>query len=172
MPVLPGLVVYVQWGSTPSRRRDGRILPVRRAGQYQGDEVIRQESQRAEDRRRQSARYQALFVDGPTLTVPVAGRINYSFDPRHVVSFDEHGVVYPIARITDVWGVLEVEQLDGGAQMLTDAEGATQGFVVAAPEDARARPLNGSGWKLELAKGWTLKPGRRPGDYLVAPAGD
>jgi hypothetical protein len=38
---------------------------------------------------------------------------------------------------------------------------------VPAPTDLSARPLKGEGWSLELANGWEVVPGARPGDVTV-----
>lgn len=88
--------------------------------------------------------------------------MNFSFDPNGVVSLAPHGTVYPSARISDAWGVLTVE--GGGA--LIDPNFA--GVSVPAGE---AGATSGPGWRLELAPGWRLAPGQRPGDFIVRKAG-
>ena len=76
--------------------------------------------------------------------------------------------MYLTARVTDSWGVLEVD--NGGTLMIREA-GLVDRFIVPAPADADARPLRGNGWTLTLNDGWTVKPGRRPGDSIVARLG-
>lgn len=139
-----------------------------RSTKYDGDCVVRQEKRRDEKRKHKNAKYKALFIDNPTLSLPVAGRTNFSFDPRLVVTFDKYGTVYPTLRVTDSWGVIEVTRQDGGALMIKDKEGVLRKFLVSAPLDATARPLTGEGWILELEDGWTLKRGKRACDYVVA----
>jgi hypothetical protein len=44
-----------------------------------------------------------------------------------------------------------------------------QSLVISAPADVQARPLHGPGWELELAPGWTVRPGSRAADYVISP---
>lgn len=121
---------------------------------------------RAEERAAFAAREQAAaawrgkLVDGPVLHLPFQ-EMKFSFDPNTVVPLPPHGTVYPSLRIVDAWGVLEVES--GGALIDPNFGG------VAVPANGQA--TTGPGWKLELNPGWRVKPGRRPGDATVEPAG-
>jgi hypothetical protein len=107
------------------------------------------------------AKYRAQLVDGPVLVLPVASTFSYTFNPNNVTAFDEIGLVYPTARVTDDWGILEVTD---GVLMFRDA-GVIKKLQVAAPASAGA--LQGTGWKLRLNDGWELAPGDRKGDFVL-----
>ncbi len=137
-----------------------------RAALYDGAEVIAYETARETTRQQQLAKYRARLQDGPTLVLPIGASFNYSFNPNNVVPLADGSVVYPIARITDDWGALTVS--DG---MLMEREnGRIVRLRVAAPTAPAVRPLEGSGWKLELKDGWTLALGERSGDLLLRKA--
>ena len=70
------------------------------------------------------------------------------------------GTVYGNLRLTDHWGILETTD----AGMIGSS--FTQAFVPA-PVDRAARPLVGEGYRLEVADGWTVMPGDRPGDCVL-----
>ena len=83
-----------------------------------------------------------------------------SFDPNALVPLGDAGTVYPTMTASDAWGTLTVS---GDALMAPSWTTIT----VAAPADSAARPLSGPGWRLDLAPGWTLAPGPRPGSFVV-----
>src|SRR5262249_33957808 len=113
------------------------------------------------------AKFRARFVDGPVLELPATKEVNYSFNPNAVEVLErDGGTVYVTARVTDEWGVLTVTS--GGVLLLRDTSGQVSGWRVPAPADARAQPLKGDGWTLEPAKGWTLQPGARQGDWRLS----
>lgn len=131
------------------------------AGLYQYKEIA------AVEQRREDARLQTLainrkkFIDGPVLILPNV-HMNFVFNPSEVQMIDGAGPVYPTFTGKADWGVLEVTS--GGA-FIKDwmyvyvplPEGvALTGAAVAAP-----------GWKLQLNSGWTIREGKRKGDYEV-----
>jgi hypothetical protein len=136
---------------------------VSRSGRYDGDEVIAAESMRETRRREALVKYRSRLIEGPVLVLPIGGSFNYTFNPNNVISFEEIGLIYPTARVTDDWGILEVSD---GVLMFRDANQIKK-LHVAAPTDAQSRPLQGPGWKLTLAEGWLLEPGARKGDFVV-----
>jgi hypothetical protein len=69
--------------------------------------------------------------------------------------------VYPTFHATDEWGTLDVTD---GVLVPTDFSGAT----VAAPTDITSPHLDGPGWTLDLAPGWRVVAGAKPGSYVVA----
>ena len=78
---------------------------------------------------------------------------------------DGLGKVYPKMRMTDAWGILNVES--GGALIASNWSTVT----VPAPSDANARPLAGDGWTLELSDDYGLRAGKRSGDFVVRRVG-
>jgi len=127
---------------------------------YDGQAVAEEEIALEAERMRQRAAWVARLVDGPVLRLPFR-QMRIGFNPSNLVPMPPHGTVYPTLRITDVWGVLEVE--DGA--LLDEGWSAV---AVAAPADAAA--LSGPGWTLQLNDGWRLVPGERAGDYTLAEA--
>lgn len=136
---------------------------LRRAGSYDGEEIIALETKRDRDRQARLASVRQRFIAGPVLVLPVGAQFGYGFDPNHVLGVDENSTVYEGGQVSDVWGVL---QAPGGFLMV---RGTTQVIrvQVPAPASAQERPIKGEGWTLELAPGWTLAPGPRPGDFTL-----
>lgn len=134
-----------------------------RAALYDGAEIIAYETTRETMRQQQLAKYRARLQDGPVLMLPIGASFNYSFNPNNVVPLTDGNTVYPTARITDGWGVLTVSD---GVLMMRE-KGRVVRLQVAAPTAPAARPLEGSGWKLELKDGWALAPAERSGDWLL-----
>src|SRR5262249_4510894 len=117
------------------------------------------EEERDRARRQALVAARAKFVDGSVLRVPLE-KMQMSFDPGGLQPLEGMGTVYTTLRVSDVWGILTVSK---GALMAADFSH----IVVPAPADAKARPLRGEGWGLELKEGWSLQPGKRAGDYVL-----
>lgn len=130
---------------------------------YDGARLAEEERVRRRRIAERDARFQARFVSGPTLTLPTPG-IRYTFNPGDAEPFGVDGTVYGTTEVRDAWGLLRVES--GGALLVREA-GRIARVVVPAPADSGADPLRGDGWTLELADGWTLTEGARPGDFVL-----
>jgi hypothetical protein len=111
-------------------------------------------------------KYRQALVDGPTLRFPIADAFNYSFDPNEAVPIRGVGTAYETMRVSDRWGTLTVTS--GGALLLRDDASIT-GIAVPAPI-AGSDGMKGDGWAVELAPGWRLESGPRPGDWVVRPS--
>ena len=118
---------------------------------YAAERMVAEEKARAERFAAQQKELRAKLVDGPTLSLPVAGKFSYGFDPNGAIPIEGVGTAYQSLRVTDEWGVLEVES--GGALLLRGDAGIT-GVRVPAP-DAQNQ-LVGNGWKLTLNEGWKI----------------
>ncbi len=118
------------------------------------------EADRAAKAEAEKARYRAALVEGPTLALPNAGHFRFSFNPSALISLGDAGVVYPTFHASDDWGTLDVKD---GVLLPTDFKRAT----VAAPRDPKGPRLEGPGWTLDLAPGWRVLPGDKPGNYTV-----
>ena len=123
-----------------------------RAASYDGKMLRASEERRAREQAQRVARYRARLVEGPLLLIPTA-IASFGFDPNAVVPLGEQGTVHPRLKVTGDWGEIESQ---AGARVT-----AERTYVVFAAED---RVL------LKLAQGWELRPGPRPGDFLLAPA--
>lgn len=152
------------FGLAPADTADARV----RAPRYGSQRLIAEETRAEERRVAVERRNRARFIEGPTLTLSVGDKFSFSFDPYGAVPLPGAGTVYQSSQISDGWGTLRVE--GGGVLMRRAPEGRITGVVVAAPAGASAPPMQGEGWRLELAAGWVIRPGGRPGDWVVAPA--
>jgi hypothetical protein len=125
---------------------------------YGASEIRLAEGDRAARADAEKARYRALLIDGPTLVVPELGQ--FSFNPNALISLDDAGTVYPTLHAVAAWGTLDVKD---GVLVPRDRDGA----ILAAPEGTSGAHLEGPGWTIDLATGWSLVPGPRPGSYVL-----
>jgi len=126
------------------------------AARYGGAELRIAEETREVERRARVAELRRRFVDGPVLTFPRARTYTFAGD---VTPIGTAGSIYPGFRARVEWGTLE------SSKVLISADGQT--MTVPAPAHTRGSMLTGDGWKLELAPGWRIGPGIRPGDYQI-----
>jgi hypothetical protein len=131
---------------------------------YEGEEIVTIETQQDQRRQLQIAESKKKFLDGPVLILSLSPDVNYSYDPNNVIGIDTTNTVYPTMRLVDAFGVLTVSD---GAWLERDASGHLSRARVPAPAALSARPLKGEGWSLELANGWEVVPGERPGDVTI-----
>jgi hypothetical protein len=131
-----------------------------RAAAYGGVEVAAQEDAREQDRQRRLADLRARLVTGPVLVLEQNG-LRRAFNPNTLVSMPPEGTVYPTGSFSADWGSLDVT--GGGALVASDY----RTLRVPAPADTTGRTIHGEGWTLELAPGWSIRPGARPGDLTV-----
>jgi hypothetical protein len=118
------------------------------------------EADRAAKADAEKSRWRALLVDGPTLLLPKAGKFAFTFNPSTLVSLGDAGTVYPTFHVVSGWGTLDVKE---GALVPTDFSRAT----VAAPTQTKGPHIEGPGWTLDLAPGWSIAPAPKAGSYLV-----
>lgn len=75
--------------------------------------------------------------------------MNFGFNPGNVMPLDTFGTVYPNIRVTDNWGVLQV---DSCGALLTNWVKIT----ITSPERITDTLITGKGWKLKLNNSWKL----------------
>jgi hypothetical protein len=131
-----------------------------RASSYDDGTLRKRELARDEAKQQRLRALRAKLVEGPVLILPL-DKVSYQFNPQTLQPLGDHGTVFPTARLSDAWGVLEVE--DGA---LLDKK-MTVARVSAAGLDASKH--SGAGWRLTLKDGWTLRRGKRKGDWIVQP---
>jgi hypothetical protein len=148
------------YGITPPRGGDAEM----RTPAYDGERVIEQETERAERITAELDLLRAQFLTGPVLRLRPGADFRYSFDPNAAVPIPGVGTVYESARVTDEWGVLDVEY--GGVLLARTEAGITE-VVVPAPGAGTTPPEAGDGWRLELTEGWRVEPGAQPGEWVV-----
>lgn len=84
---------------------------------YDGVALRAAEQKRADEQAARQRAFQARFVDGPTLVLPLIA-MKMQFDPNEVQTFAGHGNVYPTIHVTDAWGAIDVKR--GGALIASD----------------------------------------------------
>ena len=131
-----------------------------RAALYGAAAIRVSETERARKAQAAKARYRARLIEGPTLLLP-GRKMAFSFNPSTLVSVGDAETVYPTFHATAEWGTLDVTD---GVLVPTDFSRAT----VAAPKDIQGPHLEGPGWTLELAAGWSVVPGAAAGSYTLA----
>lgn len=129
-----------------------------RALYYGASEIQIAETDRAAKAEAQKARYRALLIEGPTLLLPKLG--HFSFNPSALISLGDAGTVYPTFHAVAEWGTLEVK--DG---ILVGA--GFKSAALPAPKDITGSHLEGPGWTIDLASGWSAVPGSKQGDYVI-----
>jgi hypothetical protein len=129
--------------------------------QFNGGLLLSTESDRDNDRKRIVSDYKVRLVDGPTLTIHITDKGQYSFDPNSLIPLDSSSTIYPTAHVIDSWGILDVSK---GA-LFVAKKGMVTNVVVAAPALLGLKETTGVGWKLQLADGWAIEPAGRPGCY-------
>lgn len=156
----PRLDLLLAAAAKIGRPVDGVEQVAQRAAFYDPGAALRA-AEAERDRTRQVAleRLRAKFVRGPVVAVPLR-HMNIQFDPTNLQPLDDRGTVYPTARITDVWGVLEVQ----GEALLSSKWDAV---TLAGPATASGSTIRGEGWMIQLKPGWRAAPGARPGDLVV-----
>lgn len=132
-----------------------------RASLYGAAAIRIAEAERAQKAEAAKARYRARLIEGPTLLLPGGQKFAFSFNPSTLVSLGDANTVYPTFHATAEWGSLDVTD---GVLVPTDFSRAT----VAAPKDTQGAHLEGPGWTLELAAGWSVVPGAKAGSYTIA----
>ncbi|MCC8410871.1 hypothetical protein LJ707_18150 [Mucilaginibacter sp. UR6-1] len=86
--------------------------------------------------------------------------MNVSFDPRNIIPIDDKGTVYPNIRVTDVWGVLTVEN---GALMSANWDKIS----VTKPIKVEGKKITGDGWVLDLTDSYLLEMDTTNSNYKL-----
>ena len=136
----------------------------RRAALYGYAAVASAEHDREEIHKALLLEVKGKFIDGAVLQFPPAPEMRRVFNPGALVPFPPHGTYYPSGTFSANWGRLQVES--GGALVAPD----NRSLRVTAPTDPDARPIRGTGWTLQIAPGWTIRPSGPGGRFAVVPS--
>jgi hypothetical protein len=117
---------------------------------YNIDSISRFEEERELTQLVQIKKYKAQFLGDSVLSIMLVN-IDIAFNAKAAMPLDTHGIVYPNLRITDNWGILEVDSC--GALVSADWKFVTISY----PEKITDTLITGKGWKLKLYEGWRLK---------------
>jgi hypothetical protein len=133
------------------------------AARYRSAELRVAEEKRDVEHQARVAGLKARFVDGPVLIVPrpTSAAINNT----GATSIPDVGLIIMEYRSTPAWGSLTATS---GVLVLT--KGGVMHLT--APFQTSGSTLSGEGWTITLAAGWTVRPGKRPGDFEIVKAGN
>ncbi|SDM50722.1 hypothetical protein [Pedobacter antarcticus] len=126
---------------------------------YNGEVIIEQEKEREEKTRQLIAEYRLKFIDQPHFEIKFE-KMNVSFDPRNIIPIEDKGTVYPNIRVTDLWGILTVEN---GALMSSNWDKIS----ISNPARTEDKKIFGDGWILELTDGYTIEKDGASGNYKL-----
>ena len=133
------------------------VRPEEAAIRYGGAGLRELEQKRQQQRAALVTDLKRRFVDGPVLVMPRARTA--AFVTSGIVPIPGAGTIYPSYRATTDWGTLVAERVLMAADQST--------IAVPAPPSITGAELAGDGWTLKLAPGWVVRPGQRPGDFVV-----
>lgn len=136
---------------------------------YTGARMVADERAREAKRIANEARLRSIFVTGPRLRLPMAGSFSFSFNPNAATPIQGVGTVYETSRITDTWGVLEVES--GGVLIERNPDGLVTGVTVSNPVIDNGK-ASGNGWKLTLSPGWIAVRGASDDEFVIRKSGN
>lgn len=127
------------------------------ASRYGGAGIRAAEARREQERQARMAELRRRFVDGPVLLMPGGGS---GFTDSHgAVVIPEAGTIwFGDYRIKGSWGALDASR---GVLLSTDGRMRR----LPAPVRRDEATFAGDGWTLQIAAGWMVRDGARPGDY-------
>lgn len=126
---------------------------------YNGKTIIKEEAEREERTQKLIAEYKLKFIQQPHFEIRFE-KMNVSFDPRNIVPLEDKGTVYPNIRVTDLWGILTVEN---GALMSPNWDKIS----ISNPVKTENKKISGDGWTLELSDGYTISKDKDSGNYKL-----
>ncbi len=128
---------------------------IREIGKSYGlDSITNFENKREEERIRKIKKYKDLFTSDSVLSIDLIN-MHIGFNPGNLVPLDLLGTVYPNLRITDNWGILEVDSV--GALLSPEWNNVR----VACPEVITDSLITGRGYSLKLNSSWKLEKRNR-----------
>ncbi|MEO6225982.1 MAG: hypothetical protein ABIO80_09065 [Sphingomicrobium sp.] len=138
----------------------GKVRPQTAMARYGGARIVAEETARDATIQARKTELTARLVDGPTVTFAFES-MNIEFNPNTVFALGSAGNVYSQAtNIRDHWGALTAT---GELLLSPDWKFAR----VPGPAKIEGRTITGPGWSAELAPGYAMVPGDRPGDFRI-----
>ncbi len=128
---------------------DGTFEQIAQENDYDYEKIKEKEKIRENERLAKIAEYKQKFLSDQTLKIYFEN-MNISFDPRNITPLENIGTVYPNLRVTDNFGILTVEN---DALLSSD----WSNVIVTAPTEITENMVKGTGWTLELNKGWKVE---------------
>jgi hypothetical protein len=131
-----------------------------------GAELHAQEVTRDQARQAEISQYRIRLLQDPALILPISPQVQCAFDPRITVPMPGSGTVFPFIRVSETWGLLNVEH--GGLWMSDDWKSAR----ITAPASPEARPMTANGWTLHLSPGWHIGVAEGTSNWELRPDQD
>ncbi len=116
---------------------------------YQMDSIINFEENRENTRLKLVEKYKLQFLGEEVLTIALEN-MNIGFNPGNIMPLEEYGSVYPNLKITDNWGILEVDSCGALVGKNWDK------VILSVPESVTDTLISGKGWKLKLKQNYQL----------------
>ncbi len=137
------------------------LAPAERAieDQYDGKRIRAEETNREITRQEQIEKYRKEFINQPNFEISLE-KMHISFDPRDVIPLDDKGTVYPTIRVTDNWGILDVQN---GALLSPKWDKIT----LSNPTKIEGTNIAGDGWTLQLNESYTIVEDYNTGNYRL-----
>lgn len=118
--------------------------------EYGIDSIIEVETQREIEIEKLKRKYIKIFLSDSIVEIGLEN-MKIGFNPSNIMPLDSFGTVYPNLRITDNWGILEVDSC--GALLSNEWNKVT----ISHPEIITDSLIFGNGWKLMLDRAWKLE---------------
>ncbi|WP_312902686.1 hypothetical protein [Chryseobacterium taichungense] len=138
---------------------DLKSIPDKVIEEYDGLSIIAQEKSRDEKIQAKIAEYKARFIEKPHFEI-IFEKMNISFDPRNILSLEDKGTVYPNVRVTDNWGILEVNK----AALISPDWGR---ISIDIPEKINGSTIEGDGWILKLKGNYKVGKDEKDRNYIL-----
>ena len=123
--------------------------------QYGMGSIVEKETRREAAKEAVKNKYKKMFLSDSVVEIGLEN-MNIGFNPSNIMPLDSYGTVYPDMRITDNWGILEVDSC--GALMSPMWNKVTLSY----PEITTDTLISGRGWRLKFNNPWILiKNGNR-----------
>lgn len=119
------------------------------SNEYNGETIFAEEEKREERIKQEIADYKRKFTEKFHVELKFE-QMNISFDPRNLTPLEEMGTIYPTLRLTDNWGILEVNK---GALISINWDKIT----LSHPTKIALQTIEGDGWLLQLNENYSFE---------------
>lgn len=117
---------------------------------YGFETISKEENERENSAIERNNTYKRLFLHDSVLIIDLENR-RIGFDPLQLYPFDTLGTIFPIMRVTDNWGVLDVDSCG----VLMNKEWSK--ITASHPQKITDTLITGNGWRLKLDALWKLE---------------
>ncbi len=135
------------WNVKFQKLTNENILKIGKA--YGIDSIIKIETQREIEKEKLKNKYKKAFLSDSVVVI-VLENMKIGFNPSNIMPLDSFGTVYPNLRITDNWGILEVDSC--GALMSPEWNKVTISYPLQITDSL----ISGKGWKIKPNRSWKL----------------